>query len=217
VSEGESISGALPKKSKFKKVFLIFTFVLILAIAGVVVWSRYNFPYGASHACSKVLGMELVGYAGDNDHWFPHGETSPEASLGLLYTNNMDRASWMLGGKIFQHKVVEAQLKQYGKISPATCGWQYIEGLRDDDDPQIMIAWDKPVGLSHNGERTPGSMHEIILIDGMSEFISTNSWKEFISDQKQRLAKLVAARSPNAPRIHWSDEENLGPNLFSPR
>lgn len=123
----------------------------------------------------------------------------------------------MLGGKIISHTVVETALRQNGNVSPSTCGWNYIEGLRDDDDPQIIVAWDKPIGLWHNGMREPSVMHEVILLDSSVEFIGTNEWKDFIADQKQRLEKVIASRSSNAPPIRWSDEENLGPNRFNPK
>lgn len=155
--------------------------------------------------------FDLTIYTQEHEHWFPHGEPTPEASLGLLYTNDLERASGMLGGKTIPHEVVKAKLKQDGRISPNTCGWQYIEGLRDDDDPQLAVAWDKAEGLGHNGQRWPDTMHEVVLISG-TEFITKKSWPEFIADQKKRLADVITSRGSNAPPILWSDEESLGPN-----
>jgi len=200
------------------KVVLLGAFVAIaILVSYAVVWSRLNYPYGATHACSKGLAMELRGYAEDDGHWFPHGASTPEASFGLLYTNDLERATHMLAGKTIPQKVVRARLRQFGTISPDTCGWHYVEGLRDDDDPQIIVAWDKAIGLSHNGQRKDGLMHEVIRVDGLDELIGKERWPEFIADQKKRLAQLIASRDSNAPPIRWSDEESLGPNRLSPK
>jgi hypothetical protein len=117
----------------------------------------------------------------------------------------------MLGGKTIQHEIIKALLEQDRRISPDKCGWHYVEGLRDDDDPQIAVAWDKTEGLGHNGQRWPATMHEVVLLSG-TEFIPKKSWSEFIADQKKRLAEVITSRGSNAPPIRWSDEQSLGPN-----
>jgi hypothetical protein len=209
--EGESITPASPRKSKFKKIFFSLVAFIVLAVAAERIWYHHTFPYGWSHACSKGLMLDLTMYAQEHEHWLPYGEPTPEASLGLLYTNDLERASWMLGGKTIQHDIVKAQLEQARMISPDKCGWHYIEGLRDDDDPQIAVAWDKAEGLGHNGQRWPDTMHEVVLISG-TEFISKKSWPQFLVDQKKRLAEVIASRGSNAPPIRWSDVESLGTN-----
>lgn len=200
-----------PRKSRARKIFFSLLVVITIGMAVERVWYHYTYPYGWSHACSKGLALGLLGYAGDHEHWLPHGEPTPEASLSLLYKNDPVTGQWVLGGKNIRHETVEAILKRDGKLSPDTCGWNYVEGLRDDDDPQIAVAWDKVVGLGHNGERQPGLMHEVVFC-GSTGFIAKNYWPEFIADQKKRLAELIVSRGSNAPPIRWSDEESLGPN-----
>ena len=218
MSEG-NLSNAVvrPRRSKWTVILLGSFVALAIFVAYAIVWSHLNYPYGPTHACSKGMSVELEGFAGDDKHWFPHGENTPEASLGLLYSNDMQRAIVMLGGKTIPQKVVKATLEQYGKISPTTCGWHYVEGLRDDDDPQIAIAWDKAVGLGHNGQKLKTGMHEVILLDGATIFIGKNGWPEFVANQKGLLAQTIASRDTNAPPIRWSDDEDLGPNRFNPK
>jgi hypothetical protein len=217
MSEGETIPAMPPRKLKFKKIFLSLVAFIVVAVVAEQVWYHYTYPYGWSHACSKGLGLGLRSYAEDHEHWLPHGEATPEASLSLLYKYDTNVALWVLPGKNIRREFVETTLKRDGKLSPETCGWHYVEGLRDDDDLQIAVAWDKVVGLGHNGQRWPRYMHEIVHLDGSTEFIEKNQWHEFIANQKNLLAHVVALRASNAPPIRWSDEEDLGPNRFSPR
>jgi hypothetical protein len=202
-----------PRKSKLIILLLTLLAVIAVAVVGGRIWYRYTFPYGWSHACSKGLGLGLRMYSGENDHWLPHGAATPEASLSLLYRNDPDTALWVLGGKNIPRERVQATFARDGILSPATCGWHYVEGLRDDDDPQIAVVWDKVFGLGHNGERKRGMMHEVVLLDGANQYVSKDQWPKFIADQKERLEKVIADRSTNAPRIRWSDTESLGPNL----
>jgi len=54
-------------------------------------------------------------------------------------------------------------------------------------------------------------------LDGSTEFINKRAWPEFIAKQKLLLAQTIVSRDSNAPPIRWSDEEDLGPNRFSPK
>jgi hypothetical protein len=76
------------------------------------------------------------------------GGGTPEGSLSLLFSNYVD--AYTLRGKTVPLNVTEEGLET-GKLGPDSCGWHYVEGLTDTDDPQIAILWDK-VGLGHNGE-----------------------------------------------------------------
>lgn len=185
---------------------------LLIAVAGIWGGYHYIFPYGYSHACSKGLGSALRIYAEEHGGWLPHGEGTPEASLGLLAMDNPIDAKWVLGGKNVRQEIVDTIVDQKGKFGPETCGWHYVEGLREDDDPGIMVAWDKVVGLWHNGDRRPGLMHEAVFLDGSNQFISKKSWPQFLVEQKEKLAKVITSRQPGAPPIRWSDEVSLGPN-----
>jgi hypothetical protein len=204
------ISAPSKKSSKLKKALLLVIAFLLVAGIGGKVW----FPFGHSHACSKGLGFALSMYAEDHDGWLPHGEGTPEASLALFAKDDIDSALWVLGGKNIPRPLVQASLTNAGAFGPDTCGWHYVEGLREDDDPEIMVAWDKVVGLGHNGERRSSLMHEVLFLDGSSRFITKKKWPQFVAAEKEKLAKMIASRQPNTPPIRWSDEVTLGSNRF---
>src|SRR6267142_2049671 len=133
----------------------------ILAVLTVLGFAYYyyhhRYPYGWSHCCDKVLAFALFQYADEHDGWFPQGEATPEASLSLLYRQDPALA-YNLRGKTVPESIVRARLEAGELLTPETCGWHYVEGLRKDDDPRLALFWDK-VGLGHNGERLSGGGH----------------------------------------------------------
>ena len=71
-------------------------------------------------------------------------------------------------------------------MSPDTCGWHYVEGLRKDDDPRLALFWDK-VGLGHNGERLNGGGHIVTFVDGFPKHIPESEWTGFLDEQESCL------------------------------
>lgn len=217
MSEGEAIPAVPPRKAKAKKIFFYLSAFIALVVLLEQVWYRYTYPFGWSHSCSAGLGLSFPLYEENHGGWLPHGESTPETSLSLLYKDDPVTALWTLGGKNISRETLEAAFKRDGKLYPTNCGWHYVEGLRDGDPPEIAVVWDKTIGLGHNGQRVRGMMHEIVLLDGSHQYISKQNWPAFVAKEKELLAQIIASRDSNAPPIRWSDEETLGPNQFSPK
>jgi hypothetical protein len=193
MSEGESVPVATPRKSKFKKMLLVFLAVVVVGIAAERISYHNRFPYGSSHCC--ILGVDgaLQAYAREHGGRFPSGGGCPEASLSLLYSNYID--AYTLRGKSVSLQRVEHALNANGKLGPESCGWHYIEGLTLADDPRVAIVWDK-VGLGHNGEILKNGAHEVIFVGNAREFIPSTNWAEFLKNQEE----LIAHRTQEATR-----------------
>jgi hypothetical protein len=171
----------------------------LLAIAVVVVtaiaaaWSNYlrhRYPYGWSHCCDKQLMNALLQYADRHGGWFPKGEATPEASLSLLHRDDPVSADAnLLRGKTVPEPVVAARLTASELLTPETCGWHYVEGLRKDDDHRLALFWDK-VGLGHNGERLSDGGHWVCLVGGSIDYVSGDRWESFLAEQEQLRAKV---------------------------
>jgi hypothetical protein len=175
--------------------------LFLLAIAGRIVaggWLSYHwmFPYGWSHSCDKCLMFALRNYAEDHDSAYPAGEATPEASLSLLYPKYGVDAE-ILRGKIVPTEVVQTLLARGDRLSPDTCGWHYIEGLRQDDDSRLALFWDK-VGLGHNGQRLPDGGHVVFCVNLTSRYVKESEWKAFVEEQKTLLENLKQARANRA-------------------
>ncbi len=149
---------------------------------------RYRYPYGWSHNCDKILMFALMEYADKHDGWFPRGEATPEASLSLLYRQDPGLA-YTLPGKTVPDSVVVARLESGQLLSPETCGWHYVEGLRKDDDPKLALFWDK-VWLGHNGQRRSDGGHEVCFVSGRIDWVPGAQWQQFLAEQERLRGEL---------------------------
>jgi hypothetical protein len=163
-----------------KKLIIVIGVILSL-VGGGYAWHRYYFPYGQSHCCDLILWFELRHYAEEHKGWFPKGESSPESSLSLLFREGYVNA-YLLRGKTVPLEVVQPILARGDLLTPDTCGWHYVEGLRMDDDPRIALLWDK-AGLSHSGQRL-SSWRWVTLIDGTRQSVELAKWDEFLAEQE---------------------------------
>src|SRR4051794_37428248 len=80
-------------------------------------YHRHRYPYGWSHCCDKGLRMGLLQYADQHDGWFPRGQTTPEASLSLLYGQDPYFGD-ILPGKTVSPTVVRPRLEAGLLLSP---------------------------------------------------------------------------------------------------
>ena len=150
---------------------------------------RYTFPYGRSHHCSKQLSTALKMYAGDHGGRYPAGESSPEASLSLLYPKYISSAA-IFSGKTLPESPTVQRLESGQRLTPETCGWHYVEGLREDSDSRLMLLWDKVGGLGHNGQRMDGG-REVVFVDHSAKYIHGPEWPALLAQQE----KLRASQS----------------------
>jgi hypothetical protein len=159
-----------------------------LATAGFA-YHHSRYPHGWSHCCDKQLMMALLDYADRHDGWFPKGESSPEAALGLLHRENPELVTAnLLRGKTVPEAAVRTRLEAGERLTPETCGWHYVAGLRRDDDRRLALFWDK-AGLGHNGERLPEGGHFVCRIGGI-EYIAGDQWEAFLAEQERLRAAV---------------------------
>jgi hypothetical protein len=174
-----------------------FGLLILLAYAS---W-RQQFPYGWSHCCDLQLGTALREYASTHGGYLPAGEKTPEASLSILYGTvpwvNGPYGANLLRGKIVPEAVVQARLDHGQRLTPETCGWHYVEGLRDDDDGQIAVCWDK-VGLDHNGGLLANGGHTVLYLFGNHGTITAAEWPHFLDEQQKLIANSKAVRRNEA-------------------
>jgi hypothetical protein len=167
---------------------------VVLAAAGYGIYyglERYEYPYGRTHRCTRMLWFDLRQYAEEHDGKYPAGEATPEASLSLLYRTNHVRPE-DLAGRAKSAEVARKILESGGLLGPDTCDWHYVEGLTLADEWDIAIMWDKS-SLGHTGQRLHGG-HEVMRLMGIVEVIPAEKWDEFLAEQKE----LLARRSPQA-------------------
>ncbi len=105
----------------------ILAIIVSASVLSIYLWYRHDYPYGQSHCCSLAVQDALMEYAESHDGRFPHGESSPEASLSLLYKEGLSANT--LRGMIVPEKTTRSILESGHLLTPETCGWHYVEGL----------------------------------------------------------------------------------------
>lgn len=175
-----------PKRHMWPKLLVGAVIILVAIGASLFRYVKWKYPYGMSHCCIKGMGTALHSYAMEHNGRFPSGGDTPEASLSLLNSNYTD-AEW-LRGKTVSLEVAQTALAKGGKLGPGSCGWHYVEGLTESDEPEIAILWDK-IGLDHHGGRVKGGGHEVAFVDGSSQFVPGGKWPQFLEKQAQLLAR----------------------------
>jgi hypothetical protein len=168
---------------------LLLAAIVVLGLAGGgFALYRYNFPFGHSHCCDKQLYFALKDYADNNNGNFPSGEATPEASLSLIHPTFEHGYAYLLCGKTGSESATQEVLDRGELLGPETCGWNYVEGLRSDDDRQLALFWDRE-GLGHNGQRLAGGGHVVMFVDGFTKHIRASEWDAFLAEQKILFAK----------------------------
>ncbi|REK22830.1 MAG: hypothetical protein DWQ45_17320 [Planctomycetota bacterium] len=163
---------------------------------------RYFFPYGWSHCCDKQLYFALLHYADMNGGSFPSGGPTPEASLGQIHATRPEGYAYLLCGKTGSEMATQQILDQDLPLDESSCGWNYVEGLRADDDGRLALFWDRE-GLGHNGERLSGGGHVVMFVDGATRHIPESEWEAFLHEQQelhqQRHNVQQVEQSPEVP------------------
>lgn len=162
--------------------------VVVMGLACAVVllaaWrDSAKYPFGHSHCCDKALYFALMNYAERHNGDFPSGRGTPEASLSLLYAEQLADAN-LLRGKSVPEKTVQEILDRGELLDPESCGWHYVEGVNKDDDGRLALFWDKE-GLDHNGGRLPGGGHIVWFLDSAHLHIMAAEWPSFLAEQKK--------------------------------
>jgi hypothetical protein len=171
---------------------IIFTVCLIVAIpvAGFWGYQRYRYPYGPSRFCSREMVFALREYAQDHGGRYPAGESSPEASLSLLYPEYIDALP--LAGRAKSAERAREILESGGLLGPDSCDWHYVEGLTDNAPSEIAIIWCRS-SVGHQGQRLNGG-HEVVYLDGRPDEIPAEEWDAFLAEQERLVAQFRSRR-----------------------
>jgi hypothetical protein len=165
--------------------------VTLAVVVGAFVagWTYYErtYPYGWSHCCIIQMMMGFKMYANDNGGRYPAGEATAEASLGLLLRSNYVDPD-TLRGMTVPLETVRRRLEEHKPLDADSCGWQYIEGLTEADDPEIAMLYCKQA-LGHNGQRTKDGGRQVVFVDTEIRWVSGQEWPSFLEKQRQRLSK----------------------------
>jgi hypothetical protein len=173
---------------------------IAVLVSGWVAYSKSKYPYGWSHCCIILMMNALEQYAGEHDGRYPAGESSPEASLSLLCRSNyLDPGT--IRGMTVPESTVRRIFQGGGLLGPDSCGWQYVDGLTQADDPRLALLYCKQA-LGHNGQRTKDGGRQVVFVgSGGIQWISGDRWPTFLKEQKQLLLTRSERAKAGAPLV----------------
>ena len=185
------------------------SFFLIAIVAGAVglflkralIHYKEDYPFGASHCCMDAMWLALRLYAQEHGGAYPAGESSPEASLSLLCKSNYIDVGTIRGMTV-PESIVRGIFQGGGLLGPQNCGWQYIEGMTQTNDPRIALLYCKEA-LGHNGQRTKDGGRQVLFVgDGGIQWVSGDRWQAFLSEQMELLRSRGAKLKESSPPVH---------------
>jgi hypothetical protein len=149
--------------------------------------------FGHAH-CIKGGGLDLNVYAGEHFGRFPF-HTNGYGDALLLVNNGWDAA---LTGPGYDTQSFERARKTGENAPESEFGRVYVQGLRDTDNPEIAILFDKlptPGDHCHGFRRLSAPLgREIWTIGGGMRFIPESRWQAFAKEQVELLVAAGIAR-----------------------
>lgn len=131
---GEQYSNSSGRRPWLTSGILLGALVAILVL--VITVSKLN-EFGRRDGCHIILrsiGAACASYSGDYDHCLP-------SDLGLLYPRYIDNASMY---SCPSRPSEWAGITKTGPVSRETTSFVYVAGLRDNDPPDCVLAFDRP-------------------------------------------------------------------------
>lgn len=143
----------------------------------------------------------LRSYAMDNGGWYPRGGVTPLASLQKLHPNYL--SGLPLAGISGDRGETVKRLQCGQPLDEAVSSWIYHPGFRENDDPSVAILWERVVGLTFNGGRSPGTRC-VGFANGTWRQIPVSAWTDFVAEQENLHRRILADRKAKG-------SENLKP------
>ena len=178
---------------KQKKVKLGCFAVMLIVTSGLLIYIKtqplvFNESWLEHAHCITQVGLALRMYSEANNDYFPYSKKGYADGLA----KGAEYCSWIVTGPGYKSVLSEDFEKE--DIPEDLCGRIYIQGLKESDDCNIAILFDKLA--------TPGGDHchlpqriwaplgrEVLFIDGHHEFIINEQWDNFVQKQINLLVK----------------------------
>jgi hypothetical protein len=142
-----------------------------------------------SRAYMLNMYFALLNYANDHQGRFPQSGVSAYDALQKLYPDYCPSGK-ELSGLSGNVNFVAASLKAGKPLTDKITSWVYVQGLKDNDDPNLAILWDSQAGLFSDGKKDPSGGHAVLFLSGKIKQVPVSDWTNFLEQQKQLLKSL---------------------------
>ena len=180
--------------------FLVaWTLVFGVIAASIYGYYRYQFPYGNTHRCSKVLAGMLDQYAEDNGGRYPQADDDRQLGLEKVLGGDREQLATVVG-KAGNLAEAERFHGTNGYLLKEHSSWHYVSGLTTADEGRAL-AWDK-IPLAHNGMRLSYNPREVIMVGGWVDQVNESRWDDFLRQQNQIAKKNLEANKASHSNPH---------------
>jgi hypothetical protein len=193
-------------KTRTKKILFIALVALCVPIGLVAFIIWYGFEYSHQH-CIKQTSLAFGIYAGEHFGKLPFSTNGFGNALLLLAgpdpTN--DYMGGFIGGLCGPgddgHLYREA-LKNHSVMPEDLCTRIYIQGLSENNNPEICVLFDRNSCKGGDHGRSPWGhrVRELCLLGGEMKIIRDEDWPEF---SRKQVELLVAAGFSRTNALHF--------------
>lgn len=159
----------------------------------------FNESFWEHAHCAPQVGLALRNYAHDHDGAYPTHKNGYGDALLLLFPDYIGVNPDLLTGPGYTGNVFSEAYTNKTHIPESECGRVYVQGLRDDSDPNLVVLFDKlPNPGDHNGgpRRIWSPLRrEVVFADGSFRSILEKEWPAFASNQVELLIKAGFPRA----------------------
>ncbi len=176
---------------------------LVLLIGGCVWYVRanprvFNESFWSHAYCIAQAGSPFSFYANDHGGAFPV-HTNGYGDALLLLADDDTFYFYCLTGPGFSSDALKKAKTSGANLDEAECGRIYVQGLREDSNPETAILFDKlptPGDHCHGFARlTQPFGREVLFVAGHHQFIRTADWPAFVEKQ---IKLLIEAGIPES-------------------
>jgi len=136
---------------------------VLFVVCGIVGTRFYFYPYGNRGSGLLGVTIPLRLYANDHRGWFPNQTRLPLQSLKLLYPYAPGDLAGISGNTTETKRRMQLGLDLDEGVSSLV----YFPGLRDDDDPNLMMIYERQEGVFTTGRRLSG--HAVGFVGGYAQ------------------------------------------------
>lgn len=181
-----------------RKIAIWGSVMLIPALGATAYFGMLYFNLFHAHEhCNKQAGIVFRNYARDHHGQLPVSTNGFGSALLLLlqgdYLGDGNRVSTMklLTGPGDDAKVFQEALRTWAPIPENECSRIYVQGLSNNNNPEIAILWDKKSTPGGDHSRRPWGplLREVCLLDGTMQVISDKARPAFASNQVELLVR----------------------------
>ena len=174
-------------KQSFRWDRALWAILLLGGVGGIAfAYHTYMYPFCDRGCTLRCMHGALLAFAARHYGFFPSSKTGAFDALQKLYPEYMPSGRELAGISGDVRGLTNALFNK-SPINESLTSWVYIQGLRESDDPQVAVLWERRPGLDSSGRRNFSGARAVVLISGEITNVSLADWPSFTNRQEKLL------------------------------